>query len=77
MRFGTEAPLLGEYQYFGRVNVALTQGDYRRLATATGFATRALTDITRQTLPTYRYLGTLPAARGSRMPTAPPAWCRC
>lgn len=55
-RLATEAPRLARYQYFGRCNLQYTVGNYRALAASTGFDPLVQRDITRNTLPTYRYL---------------------
>ena len=55
-RLATEAPWLARFQYFGRCNLRYTVGAYRRLASQTRFRPLVERNITRHTLPTYRYL---------------------
>lgn len=50
---------LSRFNYFGYCDVSYTLGRYRRLAARTGFSSLVERDITRHTLPTYRYLQTL------------------
>lgn len=45
--------------FFGHCDVGYTVGRYRSLAADTGFKVSAMRDITRHTLPTYRYLPTM------------------
>jgi len=58
-RLVTEAPWLARLQYFGRCDVRYTIGAYRRLAARVGFIPIAERNITKHTLPTYRYLPNL------------------
>lgn len=51
------SPWFERFNVFGRCNVQCTVGRYRRLAQRTGFVSAAERNITRNTLPTYRYLG--------------------
>lgn len=58
-RAATESPALARFQYFGRCDIACTAGAYRRLVRKTGFQPLAERNVTRNILPTYRYLKTL------------------
>ncbi len=55
-RAATEAPMLARYQYFGRCNIGCTAAGYRRLIRRVGFEPLAERNVTRNILPTYRYL---------------------
>jgi SAM-dependent methyltransferase len=55
-RLAAEAPWLARFRYFGRCDVRYTIGAYRRLAARGRFIPVAERNITRHTLPTYRYL---------------------
>lgn len=55
-RAATEAPLLARFQYFGRCNIGCTAGAYRRLVRRIGFEPLVACNVTRNILPTYRYL---------------------
>jgi SAM-dependent methyltransferase len=55
-RLATEAPSLAQFQYFGRCNLRYSRGRYRRMAARIGFEALMVRNVTRQTLPTYRYL---------------------
>ncbi len=55
-RFVTEAPWLARLRYFGRCDVSHTIVAYRRLAARVGFTPLAERNVTKHTLPTYRYL---------------------
>lgn len=73
-RLVTEAPWLARFRYFGRCDVSYTIGAYRRLAARVGFAPLVERNITKHTLPTYRYLPQLlrgiAAAQGETAATA-------
>lgn len=58
-RAATESPRLAQFQYFGRCNLQFSIGRYRRMATRAGFVPILERNITRNTLPTYRYLQSL------------------
>jgi SAM-dependent methyltransferase len=58
-RAATESPRLARFQYFGRCNLQYSIGRYRRMAARTGFVPLVERNITRNILPTYRYLQTL------------------
>ncbi len=58
-RLATEAPSLARFQYFGRCNLRYGLGDYRKLASEVGLIVQAERNITKHTLPTYRYLKNL------------------
>ncbi len=47
---------MARFRYFGRCDVRYTIGAYRRLAARGGFTPIAERNITKHTLPTYRYL---------------------
>ncbi|MFZ5784748.1 MAG: class I SAM-dependent methyltransferase [Pseudomonadota bacterium] len=52
----TESPALTRFQYFGRCNLSFTAGAYRRTIREIGFRPLVERDVTRNVLPTYRYL---------------------
>jgi SAM-dependent methyltransferase len=56
VRLATEFPALTRFQYFGPCNLRYTIHGYRRLGRRTGFATLVERNVSRHTLPTYRYL---------------------
>jgi ubiquinone/menaquinone biosynthesis C-methylase UbiE len=58
-RLLTELPALARFQYFGHVNLRCTRATYRRIADGAGLVPFVRRDFTRNTLPTYRYLGNL------------------
>lgn len=58
-RAATESPRLAQFQYFGRCNLQYTIGRYRRMAAQAGFVPLVERNVTRNTLPTYRYLQNL------------------
>ncbi len=58
-RAATESPRLAQFQYFGRCNLQFSIGRYRRMAARAGFVPLVERNITRNTLPTYRYLQSL------------------
>jgi ubiquinone/menaquinone biosynthesis C-methylase UbiE len=55
-RAATEAPQLARFQYFGRCNIGCTVGAYRRMIRKIGFEPLVERNVTRNILPTYRYL---------------------
>lgn len=55
-RVATESPRFARFQYFGRCNLRYSVGRYRRMASQTGFIPLVERNITRNILPTYRYL---------------------
>jgi len=55
-RVVTEAPMLARFQYFGRCDISCTVRAYRRLIRRVGFEPLAERNVTRNILPTYRYL---------------------
>ena len=58
-RLATEAPWFQRLQIFGRCNFNCSLVSYRRLASRSGFRSLVERNITKQTLPTYRYLQNL------------------
>jgi ubiquinone/menaquinone biosynthesis C-methylase UbiE len=55
----TESPALARFQYFGRCNLSFTAGAYRRTTRQIGYQPLVERNVTRNILPTYRYLKTL------------------
>jgi ubiquinone/menaquinone biosynthesis C-methylase UbiE len=56
---------LEKYNTYGRYDLQFMLARYRRLAAQTGFVVATERNITRHTLPTYRYLQTLVAPNGA------------
>lgn len=55
-RAATESPRLARFQYFGQCNISCTVGAYHRLIRKVGFQPLVERNVTRNILPTYRYL---------------------
>jgi ubiquinone/menaquinone biosynthesis C-methylase UbiE len=55
----TEAPALARFQYFGRCNLSFTARAYRRTIREIGYLPVVERNVTRNILPTYRYLKAL------------------
>lgn len=60
------APWFDRLNLFGACDVTCSAAAYRRLAAAAGLSLTVLRDITRQTLPTYAFLGLMLQASGAR-----------
>lgn len=58
-RFATESNWLARFQYFGRCNIGMTAGGYRRLFKEIGYRPLVERNVVRNVLPTYRYLKNL------------------
>lgn len=58
-RLATESPRLARFQYFGRCNLDCTVRAYRQLVAGLGFQPLVERNVTRNILPTYRYLKAL------------------
>ncbi len=58
-RAATESSALSRFQYFGRCNLNWTKRDYRQLVREIGYQPLTERNVTRNILPTYRYLKSL------------------